>query len=181
MDAFDLQTLKSLTHHRWGLLVIAVLHRHNGSTFVRICRELGATQAAIRQTLDWLMAEGWVRRNPGYGHPLRPEYILTDDGKAVAPFCLKIESWVTESPIDGSALRKWSLVALFWVCRGSVRFSELRHHIRGVTDRALSQTLRGLVEDGVLERTLVEGNPPSTRYSLPAPHQERLQEAFALL
>ncbi len=30
------------------------------------------------------MALGLVIRNPGYGHPLRPEYILTPEGHAAA-------------------------------------------------------------------------------------------------
>ena len=41
-------------------------------------RRLDVTRDSLRRALDALIALGYVRRNEGYGHPLRPEYLITD-------------------------------------------------------------------------------------------------------
>ncbi|AGL16202.1 helix-turn-helix domain-containing protein [Actinoplanes sp. N902-109] len=57
----------------------------------------------------------------------------------------------------------WVLIAL----RGSdLRFFELRDSIRGVSEKMLSQTLRGLTEDGLVWRQVEPTTPPSVTYGL---------------
>ncbi|WP_121708605.1 helix-turn-helix domain-containing protein [Streptomyces sp. E5N91] len=63
---------------------------------------------------------------------------------------------------------KWSLYVLS-VLGGSdrpLRFSELRRHIEGVTQKSLTQALRNLERDGLLSRTVYPTVPPRVEYAL---------------
>ena len=47
--------------------------------------ERAQSEPSLRfRSLAHLIDIGLVIRNPGYGHPLRPEYLLTDNGRGVA-------------------------------------------------------------------------------------------------
>ncbi|WP_129662461.1 winged helix-turn-helix transcriptional regulator [Phytoactinopolyspora endophytica] len=57
----------------------------------------------------------------------------------------------------------WVLLAL----RGSdLRFYELRERIEGISEKMLSQTLRTLVRDGLVWRTVEPSTPPRVSYGL---------------
>ena len=71
------ERLAQLFHHRWAVPVLAELHRTSGSRFVTLHRRLGIGRESLRRTLASLAEQDLVARNPGYGHPLRPEYVLT--------------------------------------------------------------------------------------------------------
>jgi DNA-binding HxlR family transcriptional regulator len=47
-----------------------------------------------------------------------------------------------------------------------VRFNELRRRMRGVSHKMLSQTLRNLVADGLISRTVNPTVPPQVSYGL---------------
>src|SRR3982074_2915838 len=49
---------------------------------------------------------------------------------------------------------------------GPLRFFELRDAIDGITEKMLSQKLRVLVRDGLIERTVVPSTPPQVSYEL---------------
>ena len=75
--------LDEIFHHRWSVPVLALLAEERGARLVRLSRALGASPGACRATLDALIELGLVTPNPGYGHPLRPEYILTPAGESL--------------------------------------------------------------------------------------------------
>ncbi|WP_406150921.1 winged helix-turn-helix transcriptional regulator [Streptomyces sp. NBC_01012] len=57
----------------------------------------------------------------------------------------------------------WVLISL----RGSdLRFYELRESIRGISEKMLAQTLRALVEDGLVRREVAPTTPPQVTYGL---------------
>lgn len=57
----------------------------------------------------------------------------------------------------------WVLIAL----RGkSLRFYELRESIRGISEKMLAQTLRALVDDGLVWREVEPTTPPQVTYGL---------------
>ena len=57
----------------------------------------------------------------------------------------------------------WVLIAL----RGtSLRFYELRESIQGISEKMLAQTLRTLVQDGLLWRAVEPTTPPQVTYGL---------------
>jgi DNA-binding HxlR family transcriptional regulator len=62
---------------------------------------------------------------------------------------------------------RWgSLVLAGLASAGTLRFSELRTRIEGVSEKMLSQTLRELERDGLLMRRSYAIVPPRVEYSL---------------
>lgn len=61
---------------------------------------------------------------------------------------------------------KWTLLVLYALGRGTRRFSELRTEVDGISQKMLTQTLRGLERDGLVERQVYPVVPPKVEYSL---------------
>lgn len=61
---------------------------------------------------------------------------------------------------------KWSLLAIALLDRRSLRFTELRRMIDGISQRMLTQTLRHLERDGLVSRTVRPTVPPRVDYAL---------------
>src|SRR4029450_5423618 len=83
----SMSSFVALFHNRWSVPILAELHRQRGSRFVTLARTLGLSRESLRRTLAALTESGLVGRNPGYGHPLRPEYVLTRAGERIATAC----------------------------------------------------------------------------------------------
>lgn len=63
---------------------------------------------------------------------------------------------------------KWSLLAISLLARRSLRFTELRREIDGISQRMLTVTLRQLERDGLVQRTVHPIVPPRVDYALTA-------------
>jgi len=61
---------------------------------------------------------------------------------------------------------KWSVLIVGLLGKGSLRFSELKRRIDGISQRMLTLTLRGLERDGLLTRTVTPSIPPRVDYEL---------------
>jgi DNA-binding HxlR family transcriptional regulator len=61
---------------------------------------------------------------------------------------------------------KWSVLIVGHLGCGSLRFSELRRSIDGISQRMLTLTLRGLERDGLVRRTAYPTIPPRVDYEL---------------
>ena len=62
---------------------------------------------------------------------------------------------------------RWGVLALVALLgQGTMRFSELRRHIGGVSERMLAQTLQWLEADGFVQRTAHPVVPPHVDYRL---------------
>lgn len=63
---------------------------------------------------------------------------------------------------------KWSILVVGLLEDGPLRFSELQRQLGGVTQKVLTQTLRGLERDGLVSRTVQAQVPPRVDYELTA-------------
>ncbi len=61
---------------------------------------------------------------------------------------------------------KWSLLIVFNLARGPLRFNELRRTVEGISQRMLTLTLRELERDGLVLRTVTPSVPPRVDYEL---------------
>ncbi len=64
---------------------------------------------------------------------------------------------------------RWKLVILFHLFDGKVqRFSDLEKRIDGISQKMLTQQLRQLEADGIVERTVYAETPPRVDYRMTA-------------
>ncbi|MET8758205.1 helix-turn-helix domain-containing protein [Lentzea sp. NPDC004782] len=61
---------------------------------------------------------------------------------------------------------RWGIWVLISLRTNDLRFFELRESIQGISEKMLSQTLRGLVEDGLIWRRVEPTTPPQVTYGL---------------
>ena len=61
---------------------------------------------------------------------------------------------------------KWKGVILWHLCHKTLRFSQLRRRLQGVTQKMLTQQLRELERDGLVNRKVFAEVPPRVEYSL---------------
>jgi DNA-binding HxlR family transcriptional regulator len=61
---------------------------------------------------------------------------------------------------------KWKALILWWLQERTWRFAELRRQIPGITEKMLTQQLRELEADGIVERRVYATVPPKVEYSL---------------
>jgi DNA-binding HxlR family transcriptional regulator len=60
----------------------------------------------------------------------------------------------------------WGTLALIALKPGTLRFSDLRRKVAGVSERMLSQTLKQLEGDGLVQRVSFPTVPPRVEYTL---------------
>lgn len=140
----------SLVHRRWVIPILAQLHREGGSRFAALRGHLGLSRDALTSTLDYLVELDLVVRNTGHGHPLRPEYLPTTHGGAVAAMADPLHTELQNLDVLDVGLRKWSLPVVGAVANSEARFSELRTRLEPITPRALSKTISDLVDARLL-------------------------------
>ncbi|WP_409235595.1 winged helix-turn-helix transcriptional regulator [Streptomyces sp. PA5.6] len=61
---------------------------------------------------------------------------------------------------------KWGIWVLISLRSNELRFYELRDSIQGISEKMLAQTLRALVEDGLVWREVEPTTPPQVTYGL---------------
>ena len=155
--------------------MLAELRNRRGARFVELRNALAVPRDSLTRTLSALGDAGLVARNPGYGHPLRPEYVLTGEGTRVAAACERLLAEL--NGLQDVALRKWSMPVVRALTGSRLRFSELRDALPGVTSRSLALALKDLQAAGLVERTVTDDYPPATVYDL-TPAAARLARAL---
>ncbi|MFF6873043.1 winged helix-turn-helix transcriptional regulator [Streptomyces sp. NPDC090109] len=61
---------------------------------------------------------------------------------------------------------KWALLIINALAARTLRFTELKTEVEGISHKMLTQTLRGLERDGVVHRTVHATVPPRVDYRL---------------
>lgn len=75
---------------------------------------------------------------------------------------------------------KWTAIIIYWLAQGTKRYSELQRQIKGISQKMLTQTLRRLERDGIVDRKVYPVVPPRVEYSL-TPLGETLTEPLCKL
>jgi len=75
---------------------------------------------------------------------------------------------------------RWTVLVVGTLGDGPRRFSEIRRAVDGVSQKMLTQTLRGLERDGLVTRTVYAEVPPRVEYDL-TPAGRTLQEPLRAL
>ncbi|WP_113700016.1 winged helix-turn-helix transcriptional regulator [Nonomuraea lactucae] len=68
--------------------------------------------------------------------------------------------------IFSDVANKWALLIIEAVGDGTLRFSELRDEVEGISHKMLTQNLRMLERNGLVEREVHPTVPPRVEYSL---------------
>jgi DNA-binding HxlR family transcriptional regulator len=61
---------------------------------------------------------------------------------------------------------RWTVFIVNSLANGPMRFGELKTHIRGITPKVLTETLRSMEVDGLVSRSTFDENPPRVEYAL---------------
>lgn len=75
---------------------------------------------------------------------------------------------------------KWSVLILAALCDGPLRFNAVRRRLDGITQKALTQALRRLERNGIVERRVVTDAPIAVEYSI-SPLGRSLEEPFRVI
>ncbi|MGR3616285.1 MAG: winged helix-turn-helix transcriptional regulator [Paracoccaceae bacterium] len=113
--------------------------------------------------MEHLITAGLLERNPGYGHPLRPEFRLTQNGITAAALAKKIQNASAGEHHD-LLRRSWTLPVLTAIHTPS-RFNDIKRNLHTVTDRALSQSLKSMEDRNWVCRSIDDtARPPRSIY-----------------
>ena len=148
-----IESLVKVTSRAWSLDILALMHSGTPGRQASLLSASGAGRTSLVQSLDHLIDIELLERNPGHGHPLRPEYRLTPKGMEVAGIADKIKRAVPE-PAGHNLLRRVWTVPVLVVSRRPRHFTEIKSELDSITDRALSQSLKQLLAQRWLQRTV---------------------------
>jgi DNA-binding HxlR family transcriptional regulator len=149
----DIDDLVKLTTRAWALDILAAMHNGVAGRQAPLLAAIGAGRTAFGASLAHLIDLGFLMRNPGHGHPLRPEFRLTGKGAVAAEVAAHVLDQVQEDPERALLRKRWTLPILVQATR-PVRFSSLRAGLAPVTDRALSMSLLDVEDQGWIRREI---------------------------
>ena len=75
---------------------------------------------------------------------------------------------------------KWTALILGALCHGPVRFNALKRELCGITQTALTNSLKRLERNGILERRVVSTRPVAVEYAI-TPLGRSLEPIFGAL
>ena len=64
--------------------------------------------------------------------------------------------------------KRWTGAIVAVLLEGPARFSEIKECVPDLSDRLLSERLKELESEGIVDRVVVDGNPPRVQYLLTA-------------
>ena len=160
----DISQIVNLTSRAWSLPILAALHSGTPGRQAPLLHATGAGRTAFAQSMDHLIDLGVIERNPGHGHPLRPEFRLTDAGIKAAEVAHNIQS-TTQREHFPLLRRAWTVPILSSLTQPR-QFKDIKTQLPSVTDRALSQSLKLLEGQTWIDRRVdVAAHPPRPIYS----------------
>lgn len=101
--------------------------------------------------------------------PHGPRYLSSDlmrgKGSERAPSG-QFEAWSPVLTASELLAKRWKAVIMWLLGRGSRRFNELQARMPGVTPKVLTEQLRELERDGLVERSVIRGGAKHVEYAL---------------
>lgn len=91
-----------------------------------------------------------------------------------------IETIPVVRPVLEQIAHKWSILVLTFLCEEPKRFNALKRRLDGITQKALTDTLRRLERNGLIDRRVATASPIAVVYSI-TPLGRTLQEPFLAL
>ena len=159
----DIITFVNITSRAWAMPILSSLHAGVAGRQAPLWAATGASRTAFAQSMEHLISIGLLERNPGYGHPLRPEFRLTARGVTAAAIAHKVQT-ISADEDQGLLRRSWTLPVLA-VLQTPSHFSEIKRNLNTITDRALSQSLKAMEVRNWVSRNLdAVARPPSSIY-----------------
>ncbi|MBB5754354.1 winged helix-turn-helix transcriptional regulator [Prosthecomicrobium pneumaticum] len=83
-------------------------------------------------------------------------------------------------PVLEQVAHKWTILILTFLCEEPKRFNALKRRLDGITQKALTDALRRLERNGLVERRVIASSPVAVEYAI-TPLGRGLQEPFLLL
>lgn len=147
----NIKMLVKITSRAWSLDILALMHAGVAGRQAPLLSASGASRTAFKASLIHLIEMGLLEKNPGHGHPLRPEYRLTADGKEAAKMASSIMN-LASNTVEREMLRRSWTIPILGVTGTPLYFNEIKHALSPVTDRSLSQSLSKLYNYNWLQR-----------------------------
>lgn len=159
-----IRSFVNITSRAWAIPILSNLHDGIAGRQATLLAATGASRTAFAQSMEHLIKSGLLERNPGHGHPLRPEFRLTPLGITAAAIANKVHSVAGEQ--DRELLRRsWTLPVLTSL-HSMGHFNDIKRNLRTITDRALSQSLKAMEDKNWVERRVNNAaRPPRSVYS----------------
>jgi DNA-binding HxlR family transcriptional regulator len=160
-----IEEISALQKKRWALPVLALLDQGAVPRAYPLSQQLPCSRTATTEVIRHLLELGYLVPNPGHGHPLRPEFLLSARGHEMARLAQRFWQEIKPEPQTmQAALGRWSLPILY-ISQQPARFGSLRRQLAPVTDRALSLSLKSLTHADLLVREIdMHQHPPSASY-----------------
>lgn len=160
----DIDLIVNITARAWALPILAKFNEGVPGRQAPLLAATGASRTAFRQSIEHLINLDLLERNPGHGHPLRPEFRLTPAGHIAA----KLASDIVKTKLSQEQIllrRSWT-VPVLTTLRTPRHFAEIKRDLTTITDRALSQSLRSMEELKWIDRSVDKmSRPPKPLYS----------------
>lgn len=159
----DIKHFVNITSRTWAIPILSSLHEGVAGRQAPLLTATGASRTAFAQSVDHLIEIGLLERNPGYGHPLRPEFRLTPEGKKAAALANRIQL-AAENEDQTLLRRSWTIPILTSLQRPR-HFNEIKRDLTTITDRALSQSLKAMETRHWVRRSVDDAaRPPRSLY-----------------
>lgn len=159
----DINQIVNMTARAWCLPILDAMASGVPARQAPLLKATGAGRTSFVQSLDHLIQIGLVERNPGYGHPLRPEFRLTDKGQTAAALSKKI-GLIKTGESKALLRRSWTIPILAKLQR-PMHFGGIKKDLGAITDRALSQSLKSMETHKWVQRDLsIDLRPPRPLY-----------------
>ncbi len=160
----DIGLIVKITSRAWSLDILSLMLVGTPGRQAALLSASGAGRTAFAHSLSHLVDLALLERNPGHGHPLRPEYQLTQAGQDAAIIADKIKKAVSE-PSERVLLRRAWTIPVLAVAQKPRQFTGIRGDLAPITDRALSQSLKHLHAQRWIQRKVDTAfRPPRPLY-----------------